>query len=85
MRGRDNIMAFWETGIKTIGLADFQAYEDSGYYADQVFVVNDNKVIVQSNFTMNAVSGAIHAETWVRVNDSWLLETDFFEIRAMLV
>ena len=39
MRGMGNITFFWKTGIETIGLADFKAYDNA-----QVFVVNDNKV-----------------------------------------
>eukprot|EP00053_Salpingoeca_punica_P005662 m.55783 g.55783 ORF g.55783 m.55783 type:complete len:183 (+) comp13343_c0_seq2:35-583(+) len=85
MRGRDQITSFWQTGITVLGLADFRAYEPTGYYSNQVFVVNDNKIISQCNFSMNAISGVIHGETWIRVGDGWQLETDFFEIRALYV
>ena len=41
-------------------------------------------MIVQGNFTMNAVGGVIHAETWGRDGDAWRLMTDFWEITEMM-
>lgn len=71
-KGKKAIGEFWTPFIKS-GATDLK-YTDT-----KVKVINKNKAIISSNWSMNIGKGIITNETWVKVNGTWKLKNDLFE------
>ena len=73
-KGRKAIREFWTPFIKS-GATDLK------YSNTNVNVVNDKKVIIASDWSMNVGKGVITNETWVKLDGQWKLQEDHFEVK----
>jgi ketosteroid isomerase-like protein len=76
--GRTAIHGFWHNMLD-IGLSDL-VYEDV-----RLHVIDDNRVLLSANWSMNKASGVISKELWVREHDNiWRLVEDDFTVLAQV-
>lgn len=71
--GRKSISDFWTPFIKS-GASDLK------YTNTQLKVINNNKAILSSDWSMNIGEGVITNETWIKIEGNWKLKEDHFEV-----
>lgn len=72
--GREAISEFWTPFIKS-GASNLK------YTNTRVKVLNPTKAIISSDWSMNVGEGIITNETWVKINGTWKLQHDHFEVK----
>lgn len=71
--GRKAISEFWTPFVKS-GASGLK------YSNTKIKVINNKKVIISSDWSMNVGKGIITNETWVKVDGQWKLQEDHFEV-----
>jgi hypothetical protein len=82
LRGKEEIKAFF-TSLAKAHVQIKHPYEDSGEYAPQLFVVDDNQVVLAGKFGSDRMSGRVQSETWIRVGglgDTWKMRTAMYVV-----
>ena len=73
-KGRKAISEFWTPFVKS-GASDLV------YSNTNVEVISDTKAIISSDWEMNVGKGIITNETWEKIDGTWLLTEDHFEVK----
>ena len=71
--GRKTISKFWIPFVES-GATDLK------YTNTKVKIVSKTKAIISSDWSMNVGKGIITNETWIKINGTWKLKNDHFEV-----
>lgn len=73
-KGKKAIGEFWTPFIES-GATDLV------YSNTNIEVISDTKAIISSDWEMNVGKGIINNETWEKIDGTWLLTEDHFEVK----
>ena len=73
-KGRKAISEFWTPFVKS-GATDLR------YSNTKIDMVSDTKAIISSDWSMNVGKRIITNETWEKIDGTWLLTEDHFEVK----
>lgn len=71
--GRKTISKFWIPFVES-GATDLK------YTNTKVKIVSKTKAIISSDWSMNVGKGIITNETWIKINGTWKVKNDHFEV-----